>query len=285
MGSGRDSKMSTENEQRDYGEYWDCWNAESGGEPVPRTRRESWDRWNDLVSQGKGIPAVYAIMGTFREQNVLGGSFPHRKIGGFTCPLCGVHYETSPRSYVNPPAVQCKGCRGDSVQARVISDLFLQVIQGVPLEDLYVWADLFAYGTPAVSILDRISILEDRRDRNLPGLNYLGFPEDMIPYADSGCSVPVDPDIPPGDLLDMEGGYIPAGSVNPEPLFWDSADPRGMPDSYRIGGEDFRVYSVTPGDLDMFGTLEESDIGRLYILVSGCIQFVDMGYSGVGVRK
>jgi predicted GIY-YIG superfamily endonuclease len=35
------------------------------------------------------------------------------------------------------------------------------------------------------------------------------------------------------------------------------------------------VYHITPDDLDRFETLEPSDVGRPYILVAGCIHFVD----------
>lgn len=35
------------------------------------------------------------------------------------------------------------------------------------------------------------------------------------------------------------------------------------------------VYHITPDDLDRFETLETSDVGRPYILVAGCIHFVD----------
>ena len=35
-----------------------------------------------------------------------------------------------------------------------------------------------------------------------------------------------------------------------------------------------RVYRVTKADLNYWKTLEPSDIGRFYILVNGCIQFV-----------
>ena len=36
-----------------------------------------------------------------------------------------------------------------------------------------------------------------------------------------------------------------------------------------------RVYHIAPDDLDRFETLEPSDVGRPYILVAGCIHFVD----------
>lgn len=36
-----------------------------------------------------------------------------------------------------------------------------------------------------------------------------------------------------------------------------------------------RVYRVTEEDLDYWETLEPSDVGRFYILVNGCIQFVE----------
>jgi hypothetical protein len=35
------------------------------------------------------------------------------------------------------------------------------------------------------------------------------------------------------------------------------------------------VYHITPDDLDRFETLEPSDVGRPYVLVAGCIHFVD----------
>jgi hypothetical protein len=35
------------------------------------------------------------------------------------------------------------------------------------------------------------------------------------------------------------------------------------------------VYHITPDDLDRFETLESSDVGRPYVLVAGCIHFVD----------
>lgn len=35
------------------------------------------------------------------------------------------------------------------------------------------------------------------------------------------------------------------------------------------------VYHVTLDDLDHFETLEPSDVGRPYVLVAGCIHFVD----------
>lgn len=35
------------------------------------------------------------------------------------------------------------------------------------------------------------------------------------------------------------------------------------------------VYHITPDDLGRFETLEPSDAGRPYILVAGCIHFVD----------
>lgn len=36
-----------------------------------------------------------------------------------------------------------------------------------------------------------------------------------------------------------------------------------------------RVYRITETDLDYWETLEPSDVGRFYILVNGCIQFVE----------
>ena len=36
-----------------------------------------------------------------------------------------------------------------------------------------------------------------------------------------------------------------------------------------------RVYRVIETDLDYLETLEPSDVGRFYILVNGCIQFVE----------
>ncbi len=35
------------------------------------------------------------------------------------------------------------------------------------------------------------------------------------------------------------------------------------------------VYHITPDDMDRFETLEPSDVGRPYVLVAGCIHFVD----------
>jgi hypothetical protein len=35
------------------------------------------------------------------------------------------------------------------------------------------------------------------------------------------------------------------------------------------------IYHITPDDLDRFETLEPSDVGRPYVLVAGCIHFVD----------
>lgn len=54
-----------------------------------------------------------------------------------------------------------------------------------------------------------------------------------------------------------------------------SAIPGGIPSHYTIAGERFRLYTVTPEDLEYWGTLERGDVGKFYIVITGCLQFVD----------
>ena len=44
--------------------------------------------------------------------------------------------------------------------------------------------------------------------------------------------------------------------------------------SYKVGYRHFRVYHVNQDILDRFETLEDSDLGRRYIIVAGTITFI-----------
>lgn len=45
--------------------------------------------------------------------------------------------------------------------------------------------------------------------------------------------------------------------------------------SYNFGDGRYTVYEVSEEDIERSSTLEEDDLGRYYIVVQGCFQFVD----------
>lgn len=50
---------------------------------------------------------------------------------------------------------------------------------------------------------------------------------------------------------------------------------QGLRLSFRLRGKMSRVYQITEEDLEQVSSLDFSDLGRYYILVAGCIQFVE----------